>query len=591
LAGIIGSAMDAMITVDESRHIILFNSAAEQMFACTASDAIGQPIDRFIPERFRELRRRARDSGERSIGQLLIGAGEGIYGRRTDGNEFPIEASGSLTELNGQRLFTVILRDITARQKAEQALKESETNYRAIFHGVNDAIFIHDRESGTVIEVNERMCEMYGVTPEEARTLTANDLSANEPPYNEEAALEWIREAAAGVPQRFEWRARDKAGRIFWVEISLRCILLGGKERVLALVQDITDRKRAEQALAEEFSQVSELTRQLEAENISLRKEIGLELTPNEIIGKSAAIKTLFTKIEQVAPTNTTVLILGETGTGKDLVARAIHGMSLRKDKPLKNVNCTTLQPTLIESELFGHEKGAFTGATVRHLGRFELADGGTIFLDEIGDLPLELQAKLLRVLQEGEFERLGGSKTIKVNVRVVAATNRNLPVEIQKGLFREDLWYRLNVFPIAVPPLRERIEDIPLLVEAFVRKFSRELGKTIEEVTSKTIRVLQNYLWPGNVRELANVIERAVINTEGPILRLAGPLNGSNAIELPAARQTLENVERQYILGVLEETGWRIEGRKGAARILGLNPSTLRTRMAKLQLKKNDSV
>jgi chemotaxis protein methyltransferase CheR len=438
-----------------------------------------------------------------------------------------------------------------------------------------------------VLAVNEKMCQMYGVTAEEARTLTANDLSANEPPYTHETALEWIAKAATGVPQLFEWRARDRAGRVFWVEVSLRCINLSVKERVLAMVHDITDRKRAEQALAEEFSQVTELSKQLQAENISLRKEISLEVIPNEIIGRSEAIRSLFFNIEQVARTNTTVLILGETGTGKDLVARAIHSMSLRKEKPLINVNCTTLQPTLIESELFGHERGAFTGATGRHLGRFELANGGTLFLDEIGDLPLELQAKLLRVLQEGEFERLGGAKTIKVNVRVVAATNRNLPMEVEKGLFREDLWYRLNVFPITVPPLRERKEDIPLLVEAFVRKFSKELGKTIEEVTSATIRALQNYLWPGNVRELANVIERAVINTDGPVLRLAGPLNGSHAGDLPFARQTLEHVERQYILRVLKETGWRIEGPKGAARILGLNPSTLRTRMAKLSIKK----
>jgi len=352
----------------------------------------------------------------------------------------------------------------------------------------------------------------------------------------------------------------------------------------------VTDNKQAEAAREEAFAQVIELKSQLEAENIYLKEELQLEHDFGEIVGESEAIRNVFFKIEQVAPTNTTVLVLGETGTGKELVARAIHNTSPRKDKPLIKVNCATLPAALIESELFGHEKGAFTGATARQLGRFEMANGGTIFLDEIGDLPLELQSKLLRVLQEGEFERLGSGKTIKVNVRVIAATNRNLQMEVKKGLFREDLWYRLNVFPINVPPLRKRKQDIPLLVEAFVRKFSKELGKTIKAITPATMKALQDYAWPGNIRELANVIERAVINTEGEVLRLADPLNRTQAIELPFARQTLEDMERQYILKILEETGWRIEGPNGAARVLGLNPSTLRTRMAKLGIRKPEN-
>ena len=287
-------------------------------------------------------------------------------------------------------------------------------------------------------------------------------------------------------------------------------------------------------------------------------------------------------KIEQVAETVSSVLILGETGTGKELVARAIHQLSKRKDRPLVKVNCAALSASLIESELFGHERGAFTGAAGRKLGRFELANGATLFLDEIGELPLDLQAKLLRVIQEGEFERLGSSKTIKVDVRIIAATNRNMKAEIEKGTFREDLWYRLNVFPITVPPLRQRKEDIPALVEHFVNGISHKLGKPITSIPSVTMKKLQDYYWPGNVRELANVIERGVINTPGSVLQIVDQLEQPISDPTSSPR-SLEEVEREHIISVLDDTSWKIEGSNGAARILGIHPSTLRTRMAKL--------
>jgi chemotaxis protein methyltransferase CheR len=247
------------------------------------------------------------------------------------------------------------------------------------------------------------------------------------------------------------------------------------------------------------------------------------------------------------------------------------------------------LSPTLVESELFGHEKGAFTGATARKLGRFELANGATIFLDEIGELPLDLQSKLLRVIQEGEFERLGSSKTIRVDARIIAATNRNLKMAVEQGLFREDLWYRLNVFPITVPPLRDRKEDIPGLVEHFVRRFSQKVGKRISSISPSSLRVIQDYAWPGNVRELANVLERAVINTQGTVLRIVDDFEKPQVEKQSQSDKTLEEMEKEYIIRILENTGWRIDGRKGAARILGLNPSTLRTRMAKLGIQKLD--
>ena len=252
-------------------------------------------------------------------------------------------------------------------------------------------------------------------------------------------------------------------------------------------------------------------------------------------------------------------------------------------------VNCAALSPTLIESELFGHEKGAFTGATARKIGRFELANGATILLDEIGELPLELQAKLLRVIQENEFERLGSSKTIKVDARIIAATNRNLKTAVEQGIFREDLWYRLNVFPITVPPLRDRKEDIPGLVEHFVKRFAQKVGRNISSISPATMRMLQDYTWPGNVRELANVLERAVINTTGDVLRVVDHFEKAQIAELSQTNKTLEEMEKEYIIRILDNTGWRIDGPKGAAKILGINPSTLRTRMGKLGIQKLD--
>ena len=283
---------------------------------------------------------------------------------------------------------------------------------------------------------------------------------------------------------------------------------------------------------------------------------------------------------------HTTVLILGETGTGKELVSRAIHDSSARKNRAMIKVNCATLPATLIESELFGHEKGAFTGAQSRHLGRFEIANKTTLFLDEIGELPLELQTKLLRVLQEGEFERLGGSKTIKVDVRIIAATNRNLEEDVGNGRFREDLWYRLNVFPITLPPLRDRLEDIPLLVHFYVRKIGRRLAKSIVSIPNNVMDALKGYHWPGNIRELENVLERAVINSSGPVLRLADELR-KPADNQSANFKTLKAVERDHIIHVLEHMRWKVSGKNSAAEILGLDRSTLRARMKKLNIER----
>jgi transcriptional regulator with GAF, ATPase, and Fis domain len=322
----------------------------------------------------------------------------------------------------------------------------------------------------------------------------------------------------------------------------------------------------------------------LEQENIYLRQEIGIENVSDEIIGQSDALRYVLYRVEQVASTNSTVLLLGETGTGKELIARAIHQKSNRTDRPLITVNCTALPGNLIESELFGRAKGAFTGAHEKQIGRFELAHKGTIFLDEIGELPLELQTKLLRVLQDGTFQSLGNPQTIKVDVRVIASTNRDLRDAMRKGDFREDLYYRLDVFPITIPPLRMRKDDIPLLIHTFVNKFSRKMAKTIDKVPNASLKALQDYDWPGNVRELQHVIERAVITSPGTSLCLTDALE-TPSVENSAPDNTrrLKEREREHIIKILQETNWRIEGEKGAARILDINPNTLRYRMNKL--------
>jgi transcriptional regulator with GAF, ATPase, and Fis domain len=372
------------------------------------------------------------------------------------------------------------------------------------------------------------------------------------------------------------------------------------------VVTDLTEQKRNEEMRVEEealqrahdkleaqvaertvelrsaLSEIQAMKEQLEVENIYFRHESKMKHEYKNIIGQSDGLKYVMYRAEQVAPTNATILILGETGTGKELIAAAIHNMSSRKERPLFTVNCAALPANLIESELFGREKGAFTGADSRRIGRFEVANGSTLCLDEIGELPMELQAKLLRVIQHHEFERLGSSQTIKIDVRIVATTNRDLDEEVRQGRFRQDLFYRLNVFPITVPPLRQRKEDIPLMVQSFIERFSRKLGKQITSISKETMKMLQEYPWPGNVRELESIIERAVILSPGPVLQLVDKLKISSP-QISSAVRTLEETERNQIMKILTETGWRIEGSEGAAAILGLHASTLRARMHKI--------
>ena len=358
------------------------------------------------------------------------------------------------------------------------------------------------------------------------------------------------------------------------------------KDLERALKQEVESRRRVEADLRLALDEVAALKDRLEAENLYLQEEIRSHF--EEIVGDSEVMRKVLYKVEQVAATDATVLILGETGTGKELIARALHRLSPRRERPLVKVNCAALPASLIESELFGHEKGAFTGALSRKSGRFELADSGTLFLDEIGDLPLELQAKLLRVLQEGEFERLGGAKTMKVDVRILAATNRDLERAIVEGTFRSDLYYRLTVFPVELPPLREREGDIPLLVRHFIGRKRGKFGSRVEKVTREAMERLAGYPWPGNVRELENVIERALILSSGATLHLE---ESFAAVKTPAeSPESLAELERLHIHKILEACDWKIKGRGNAAERLKIAPATLRGRMKKLGLRRPSS-
>jgi formate hydrogenlyase transcriptional activator len=384
---------------------------------------------------------------------------------------------------------------------------------------------------------------------------------------------------------RTEYRIVCPDGSIRWIVSRARAhfTVSGEPDRLMGVSIDITERKQMEEQLRSRLLEIEHLKERLEKENVYLQEEVKLLIEQTEIVGQSVEMKKVLAQAAQVARTESIVLLLGETGTGKGLLARAIHGMSARKDRPLVTINCASLAPTLIESELFGREKGAYTGALTRTIGRFEIADGASLFLDEIGEIPFELQSKLLRILETGQFERLGSTKSMHIDVRIIAATNRDLSLEVANGKFRRDLFYRLNVFPIVVPPLRDRPEDIPPMVWAFVREFQERMGKEVETISRKSMDALQSYSWPGNARELRNVVERAMIVGSSKTLVIPLPKNPASET---SATGNLEETERKHILSVLQRTAWRVGGEDGAARVLGLKRSTLYSKMKKLGIK-----
>ncbi len=405
----------------------------------------------------------------------------------------------------------------------------------------------------------------------------------------------WHHERAKSTiePLTFETRIRTKAGETRWLDLVLSPVARrdGRSLGVRGSARDITAKKQSEHDLRRALEEISRIRDQLEADNTYLRERVHARANLDGVLGTSDVMRYVVARIHLVAPTPSTVLLLGETGVGKSLLAQAIHNLSPRQARPLVTLNCGALAPTLVESELFGHEWGAFTGAATARAGRFQIANGGTLFLDEIGELTLDLQAKLLRVVQDGTFVRLGSNVPLKADVRLIVATNRPLEDDVRAGRFRQDLWYRLNIFPITVPPLRQRPDDIPALARHFVEKHCRKLGRPIPDVSKATITVLRTHTWPGNVRELENVIERAVIVSRGS--RLAIGVNELPAANFQSASRTnrsavgepvtLEELERQHIVATLERLHWRVEGTDGTAVALGINASTLRNRMRKL--------
>jgi len=460
------------------------------------------------------------------------------------------------------------------RERMDVQLKENEERLRDLFDEAPIA-YVYEGLDSKLLRVNRTAMKSLGITADQVDGLYGRDFVPNTPD-----AQRRLKEAFASVGKGIdtsgvvlELRRKDN-GKPLWMKWWSRPDPSGTYTRTMFI--DITEQVLMEQEKA-----------RLEAQNVYLQEEIKLTHNFEELIGGSTSLKKVLKNVERVAPTDSTVLITGETGTGKELIARAIHNLSPRKGRPLVKINCAAIPAGLIESELFGHEKGAFTGALTKKMGRFELADKGTIFLDEIGELPLDLQSKLLRVLQEGEFERVGGTQTFKVNVRVIAATNRNLEQLSKTGHYRPDLYYRLNVFPIHLPALRERESDIPLLAQFFVRKFATDLGKKIDRIPERMMSTLQRYPWPGNIRELEHVIERAVILSEGPELEPIDWLSASASKTGERKALTLEEVERHHIVDILDQTNWRVSGEKGAAKILGLNPTTLEARMKKLGIER----
>jgi len=483
-------------------------------------------------------------------------------------------------ELRRFRFVADMFANVLVRKRADVALRRSEQKLRSLYESMRDAYVSVDL-TGRILEANSAYQQLVGYTENELLKLNYRDITPERwHAFEDEIIQKQVLER--GYSDVFEMEYRRKDGAVFPVE--LRAFLLrdeaGQPSGTWAIVRDITERKTAQDALLRSYEEIKELKDRLQTESDYLKAEIKVNQAHGHIIGGGQGIKRVLHDVEQVARADCPVLLTGETGTGKELIAQEIHRLSSRHARLMVLVNCAALPSALVESELFGRERGAYTGALTSQVGRFEMAEGSTIFLDEVGELSVEVQAKLLHVLQHGQFQRLGSPKTHKVNVRVIAATNRDLAEEIRKGRFREDLYYRLSVFPINVPPLRDRREDIPSLVFAFLEEFSTRMGKKVSRVPHRALEILQNHPWPGNIRELRNVIEHSVILTSGDTLKLSG-LRTTPARESQSL--TLAEAERELILKTLESTSWRIKGPHGAAARLDVQPSTLYSRMQKL--------
>ncbi|HZM93164.1 MAG TPA: sigma 54-interacting transcriptional regulator [Vicinamibacterales bacterium] len=620
-----------MLVVNPDGAIVLVNQQVERQFGYGRSELINQCVDVLLPHSFLGDYAKHSQGVDATPEAPTLGNDQTLYGRRRDGSEFPAEITLNSIHI-GTGIFVVAsVVDITMRRQLEQAasvavdqklefgqliadlsVKFINLPTDQVIEAIRDAI----RRAAEILDVD--CCTFFRIPDAE---VAAGPIAwwgrrgVSAPPVmSVKERFPWVRDTILGgkeicfstldeVPNSVDRQGYEAGGIRAAVTVpisvcgqvvgAIAFLMVQGERawtpetlntmRVLtAVFGNVLARCENDQTLRQSILQLEHLKDRFRVENLYLRREVQERVDTGIIIGQSQAIRNVLEQARQVAGTDSTVLLLGETGTGKELIATHIHELSARRGRIMVRVNCSAIPSTLMESELFGREKGAFTGALARQVGRFELADHSTIFLDEIGELPADVQIKLLRVLEERQIERLGSPKGVHVDVRIIAATHRNLEKRIGEGTFREDLFYRLNVFPITVPPLRDRVEDIPLLVWRFVDEFSKTFGKRIETISREDMAVLQRYSWPGNIRELRNVVERAMIVSTGTQLALPLP-----SLSRPTEKRSLKlnDVEKEHILSVLDSSGWRIRGASGAAALLGLKPTTLEARMVKLGL------
>lgn len=570
----------AIFMLDREGRVATWNDGAARIKGYSQQEILGEHFSKFYPSE--EIQRGKPDKLLQKAAAEGRSEDEG-WRVRKDGSRFWAKAVvTAIRDAHGAiQGFSKVTFDLTDRRNTEDALRRSEAHLRTLFEFSPDAIMVSDGD-GKITDVNGQLERFFGyprtelvgqsveiLVPERFRNVHPNHRRN----YTEQAKT---RPMGMGLALF----ARRKDGSEFPVDIMLGPIESPEGRLVLTVIRDLSQRKAAEEAL-----------RRSEEERRYLEEELTTTHGFEEIIGESPGLKRVLKQVEQVAPTDATVLILGETGTGKELIARAIHQLSPRRERAFVKLNCSAIPAGLLESELFGHEKGAFTGAIAQKIGRLELAHEGTFFLDEIGDLPLELQPKILRALQEKEFERLGSLRTIPVNVRLVAATNRNLAKMVEDGQFRSDLYYRLKVFPVQIPPLRERQDDIPVLVRYFVNLHARQMNRRIETIPAGVMEALRRWRWPGNIRELENFLERAVILSPGPELRVPLAELRANEPQAAASPTDFHEAEREHILKVLRECKGMIGGTNGAAERLGLKRTTLNSKIKKLGIQRRDYI